>query len=63
MIYALDTNILVYATNPGQRETYLKANRFLNEQVLGGKIRAGIAYQTFYEFYAIVTDGRRVDAP
>ena len=63
MIYAIDANILVYASNPGQRETFLKANRFLNEQVLTGKIEACIAYQTFYEFYAIVTDGRRVERP
>lgn len=57
MIYAIDANILVYATNLGQGDTFLKANRFVNEQVLTGKIEACIAYQTFYEFYAIPPRG------
>ena len=62
MIYAIDANILVYAYN---LDSLLnpRASAFLEEDILSGNIKACLPYQSLYEFYAIITDPRRVEKP
>ncbi len=62
MIYAIDANILVYAYNLDSQFN-LKAFAFLKEEVLTGNVKACLPYQSLYEFYAIITDPRRVEKP
>lgn len=62
MIYAIDTNILVYAYNLDS-SLNPKASSFLEENVLTGKIKACLPYQCLYEFFAIITDVKRVEKP
>ena len=62
MVYAIDTNILVYAYNLDSPH-HLKAYNFLKEEVLGGKLKACLPYQSLYEFYSILTNPRRVERP
>ncbi|MCJ7560890.1 type II toxin-antitoxin system VapC family toxin [Candidatus Bathyarchaeota archaeon] len=57
----LDTNILVHAYNkssPHQR----KASKIV-KKALQGKIDAYVSSQVLYEFYAIVTNPKRVEHP
>ncbi len=62
MIYAIDTSILVYAYN---LDSVLnpKASSFLEENVLTGEIKACLPFQCLYEFFAIITDAKRVEKP
>ena len=57
----LDTNILVHAYNkssPNQK----KASEILR-QAIKGEINAYLTSQILYEFFAVVTDSRRVECP
>jgi uncharacterized protein len=62
VIYAIDANILVYAYNLDSQFN-LKAFAFLKEEVLTGNVKACLPYQSLYEFYAIITDPKRVEKP
>ena len=56
-----DTNILIYASDPTSRFND-KARKLLND-VLEGHVNACVSNQNLYEFYAIVTDPKRVAKP
>lgn len=62
MVYAIDTNILVYAFNL-DNPLNKKAYAFLKEKVLTGIIGTCLSYQSLYEFYSIITNPRRVEKP
>ncbi|MBI2487381.1 MAG: PIN domain-containing protein [Deltaproteobacteria bacterium] len=62
MIYAIDTNILVYAYNLDSPLNQ-RASAFLEDDILTGNIKACLPFQSLYEFYAIITDPRRVEKP
>ena len=62
MIYAIDANILVYAYNLDS-PLNPRASAFLEEDILTRNIKACLPYQSLYEFYAIITDPRRVEQP
>lgn len=57
----IDTNILVYAFNENS-EFHNESLNFLNAS-MSGKITACISYQSLFEFYAVVTDSRKVQFP
>jgi len=57
----IDTNVLVYAAD--QRSPFHEAAQNLREQGLNGAISLCICPQVLTEFFAIVTDPRRVDKP
>ncbi len=57
----IDTNVLVYAFNPSA-PFHLPAREIV-EKALNGDMDAAIADKNLYEFYAIVTDARRVQKP
>ena len=57
----LDTNILVHAYNkssPNQKQ----ASKIIR-QAIHGEIEAYLTAQVIYEFFAVVTDNRRVESP
>jgi predicted nucleic acid-binding protein len=60
-IYLIDTNIIVYAFNLSS-EFHFECLKIL-ENSLNGKLDAVIADKTLYEFYAVLTDERRVENP
>jgi predicted nucleic acid-binding protein len=62
VIYAIDSNILVYAYNLDS-PLNSRASAFLEEDILTGNIKACLPYQSLYEFYAIITDPKRVEKP
>ncbi|HWP93380.1 MAG TPA: PIN domain-containing protein [Thermodesulfobacteriota bacterium] len=62
MVYAIDTNILVYAFNLDS-PLNPKAHAFLKEEVLTGSISTCLPYQSLYEFYSVITNARRVEKP
>ncbi len=59
--YLIDTNILVYACNEdtGFHREALK----IIEEALDNKLDAAVADKNIFEFFAIITDGRRVTNP
>ena len=57
----LDTNILIYASNPASK-FQIKAKRLLQD-VLEQEINACVSSQNLYEFYSIVTDPKRIEKP
>jgi predicted nucleic acid-binding protein len=57
----LDTNVLVYAADESSK--FHDRSRNLLEQGLAGAITLCITPQNLSEFYAIVTDPKRVDNP
>lgn len=59
--YLIDSNVLIYASN--EDSEYQPQALEVMRNVLAGEIRACIAYQSLYEFYAVVTDPRRVEKP
>jgi predicted nucleic acid-binding protein len=59
--YLIDTNILVYAYNEDV-EFHEEALRIL-ENALNKTINAAIADKSLFEFFAIITDSRRVENP
>jgi len=60
--YLIDSNILVYAYDVDS-PYHKKAKELMDKKVLSGKINACVAHQTLYEFYAVITDKRRVGSP
>ncbi len=61
IIYLIDSNILVYAANEDSPHQKLASG--IMDKATTGKINACLAYQTLYEFYAIITDPKRVESP
>lgn len=59
--YLIDTYILVYAYNKDS-ELHTKSLSILQD-ALDGKITAYLADKNLYEFYAIITDIKRVEKP
>lgn len=59
--YLIDTNILVYAYNIDS-ELHQKSLNILQD-ALDWKTKVFIADKNLYEFYAIITDSRRVEKP
>lgn len=57
----IDTNIIVYAIDTDAPQH--AASRALLEAVQAKKIKAALVPQVLLEFFAIVTDGRRVKKP
>src|SRR3989344_28282 len=57
----LDTNILIYASDPTSK--FNNKARELLRDVLEGQVNACVSTQNLYEFYAIVTDPKRVAKP
>jgi predicted nucleic acid-binding protein len=57
----LDTNILVHAYNKSS-PNQTQASKIV-KQAIEGKIEAYLTAQVLYEFYAVVTDSRRVECP
>ena len=57
----VDTNVLVYAVYP-ESEHHAASRGFL-DKAQSGELSLCIAVQTLAEFYAVVTDSRRVAVP
>ncbi|MEW6620911.1 MAG: PIN domain-containing protein [bacterium] len=60
--YLIDSNILVYAYDLDSHY-HKKAKEIIDKKVLSGKINACVSHQVLYEFYAVITDSRRVGSP
>jgi len=60
-ICLLDTNILVYAAD--ERSPFHQATKALRKKGLSGEIPLCVCPQVLNEFFAIVTDPRRVSNP
>ena len=60
-ISLIDTNILVYANN--EDSPYHKISKDLVEKALSGDIEVVLSIQNLIEFYAIITDKKRVEHP
>ena len=59
--YLIDSNILIYAAN--EDSPHQKPASQIMSKVITGNINACLSYQTLYEFYAIITDPKRVESP
>jgi predicted nucleic acid-binding protein len=59
--YLIDTNVLVYAYNSSFEKHSL--SKSILETAMNGDIKAYITDKNIYEFYAIVTDSKRVEKP
>ena len=59
--YLIDTNVIVYAYNESV-EFHESALKIL-ENALNKNIKAVIADKSLFEFFAIITDKRRVESP
>jgi uncharacterized protein len=57
----LDTNILVYAYN--QASPHQKVASSIIEKAMEGEIHACIAQQVLFEFFAVITNAKRVEFP
>lgn len=57
----LDTNVLVYATNTDS-PFYAHARELL-DQAISGELQASLTPQILAEYYAVITDARRVARP
>lgn len=57
----VDTNVLVYAVNIDAREHH--ASRALLKAVSDGEVGAALVSQILLEFFAVVTNPRRVERP
>ena len=57
----LDTNVLVYATN--EDSPFHPQARQILDRALSGELEAAITLQILAEYYAVITDPRRVDHP
>ncbi len=57
----LDTNILVHAYN--KSSPHQKQASKIIRQAIKGEIEAYLTAQVLYEFFAVVTDPKRVEAP
>ncbi|EHO40233.1 PilT protein domain protein [Caldithrix abyssi DSM 13497] len=59
--YLIDTNIIIYAFNLDS-EFNNQALRIM-EDAINGEMKAYIADKSLYEFFAIITDSKRVEKP
>ena len=57
----LDTNILVHAYN--QTSPRQKVASSIIEKAMAGEIQACIAPQVLFEFFAVITNAKRVESP
>jgi len=57
----LDTNILVHAYN--QASPHQKVASSIMERAMAGEIQACIAQQVLFEFFAVITNAKRVELP
>ncbi len=57
----LDTNVLVYAAD--KNSPFFEKSRKLIERGLAGEIDLCISLQSISEFFAVITDPKRVDNP
>lgn len=57
----IDTNILVYANN--EDSPFHSKCKSIVEKAISGEIQAAISIQNLVEFYAVMTDKRRVEHP
>ena len=57
----LDANVLIYAEQ--DKSLYHEASKLLRDRALTGAIAACVSPQVLNEFYAVVTNPRRVDDP
>lgn len=57
----LDSNILVHATT--RASAHHEKAKALCEQALDGRLESCVALQNLCEWYAVVTDGRRITHP
>lgn len=57
----LDTNILVYAAN--EDAPFHGPAQTLRDRGLRGELQLCVASQVLFEFFAVITDSRRIDAP
>ena len=57
----LDTNILVHAYN--QASPRQKVASSIIERAMAGEIQACIAQQVLFEFFAVITNAKRVELP
>lgn len=60
-IYLIDSNILIYSVN--ENSPHRKPALEIMNKVITGEVNACLSYQTLYEFYAIITDPKRVESP
>lgn len=60
-ISLLDANVLVYARNT--QSPYHERAKAVRDQVLTGTIAACIAPQVLWEFFAVVTNSKRIEKP
>jgi predicted nucleic acid-binding protein len=61
MTTLLDTNILVHAYN--RTSPHNKAANKIMKKAMNGEIEACIALQVLYEFFAVITNSKRVESP
>jgi predicted nucleic acid-binding protein len=59
--YLIDTNVLVYAYNSSFDKHIL--SKSIVEEAMNGELKAFLGDKNIFEFYAIVTDQRRVEKP
>lgn len=59
--YLIDSNILIYASN--EDSEYQPQALEVMHKVLAREIQACTAYQSLYEFYAVITNPKRVEKP
>ncbi len=57
----LDTNILVHAYN--KASPHQKVASSILEKAIAGEIEACIAQQVLFEFFAVITNAKRVESP
>jgi uncharacterized protein len=57
----LDTNILVHAYN--KASPHQKVASSIIERAMAGEINACIAQQVLFEFFAVITNAKRVESP
>ncbi len=59
--YLLDTNIFVYAVNSDA--PFHKESLNIVNAALKGKLNCCISEKSLYEFYAVISDSRRIEKP
>ena len=57
----LDTNILVHAYNEASSQQKAASN--IVEKAMNGELEACIAQQVLFEFFAVITNPKRVESP
>jgi predicted nucleic acid-binding protein len=56
-----DTNILIYAHNIDSKNH--KTAKDLRNKVINGEIKGALSQQNLLEFFAVITDSRRLESP